>query len=91
MPVEAEGAEPVYHLYVIQTDRRDELAGHLSKHGIETGVHYPMPNHRQPATLARIQPPPSPLPETERIVGRILSLPMYADCPTPTPASSWKR
>ena len=79
VPVEAEGAEPVYHLYVIQTDRRDALAGHLAKHGIETGVHYPLPNHRQPATLSRIQPPPPPLPETERIVGRILSLPMYAD------------
>jgi perosamine synthetase len=79
VPVEAEGAEPVYHLYVIQADARDALAGHLAKHGIETGVHYPLPNHRQPATLARIQPPPPALPETERIVERILSLPMYAD------------
>jgi dTDP-4-amino-4,6-dideoxygalactose transaminase len=78
-PVEAEGAEPVYHLFVIQTDRRDALAEHLSSHGVETGVHYPLPNHRQPATLARIQPPPPALPETERIVERILSLPMYAD------------
>jgi len=79
VPVEAEGAEPVYHLYVIQTDRRDALAEHLAGHGIETGVHYPLPNHRQPATLSRIQPPPPSLPETERIVGRILSLPMYSD------------
>jgi perosamine synthetase len=79
IPIEADGAEPVYHLYVIQTDARDALAGHLAKHGVETGIHYPLPNHRQPATLARIQPPPPELPETERIVGRILSLPMYAD------------
>ena len=79
VPPEADGAEAVYHLYVIQTDRRDELARHLAGLGIETGVHYPLPNHRQPATLSRVSPAPPPLPETERIVGRILSLPMYAD------------
>ncbi len=79
IPIEADGAEPVYHLYVIQTDARDALAEHLAGQGIETGVHYPLPNHRQPATLSRIQPPPPALPETERVVGRILSLPMYAD------------
>jgi len=76
-PPEPRDGEAVFHLYVIQTDRRDALADHLKEHGIETGVHYPLPNHRQPATLARISPPPPALPETERIVPRILSLPMF--------------
>ncbi len=76
-PPEPRDGEAVFHLYVIQTDARDALAAHLKSHGIETGVHYPLPNHRQPATLARIQPPPPSLPETERIVPRILSLPMF--------------
>lgn len=77
VPPEPADGEAVYHLYVIQTDHRDDLAAHLKAHGIETGVHYPLPNHRQPATLARIDPPPPPLPVTERIAGRILSLPMF--------------
>ena len=76
-PPEPVGGEAVYHLYVIQTDARDALAAHLKAHGIETGVHYPLPNHRQPATLGRIHPAPPALPVTERIVSRILSLPMF--------------
>ena len=79
VPEEAGGCEAVYHLYVIQTEDRDALAEHLKKAGIETGVHYPLPNHRQPATLARIVPPPPALPETERVVSRILSLPIFYD------------
>jgi dTDP-4-amino-4,6-dideoxygalactose transaminase len=76
-PPEPADGEAVFHLYVIQCDARDALAAHLKAHGIETGVHYPLPNHRQPATLARISPPPPPLPATERLAGRILSLPMF--------------
>jgi dTDP-4-amino-4,6-dideoxygalactose transaminase len=76
-PPEPRDGEAVYHLYVIQTDARDALASFLKEHGIETGIHYPLPNHRQPATLARIRPAPPGLPETERIVPRILSLPMF--------------
>ena len=76
-PPDPRDGEAVYHLYVIQTDARDALAAHLSAHGIETGVHYPLPNHRQPATLARLRPAPPPLPVTERLAGRILSLPMF--------------
>jgi dTDP-4-amino-4,6-dideoxygalactose transaminase len=74
-PEEAPEASAVYHLYVVQTGRRDDLAAFLKDRGIETGIHYPVPNHRQPATLSRLNPPP--LPVTERIVERILSLPMF--------------
>jgi perosamine synthetase len=76
-PPEPDGGEAVYHLYVIQTDARDALAAYLKTHGIETGVHYPLPNHRQPATLGRVRPAPPALPVTERIASRILSLPMF--------------
>jgi len=76
-PPEPGGGEAVYHLYVIQTDARDALAAHLKARGIETGVHYPLPNHRQPATLGRVTPAPPALPVTERIASRILSLPMF--------------
>jgi dTDP-4-amino-4,6-dideoxygalactose transaminase len=41
LPVEQEGFYHVYHLYVIQFDRRDWLAGELAKMGIGTAIHYP--------------------------------------------------
>ena len=45
----APGREHAYHLYVVQTPRRDELRAQLDECGIGTAVHYPTPIHRQPA------------------------------------------
>jgi dTDP-4-amino-4,6-dideoxygalactose transaminase len=69
-------ARHVYHLFVVRTTRRAELASFLKARGIQTGIHYPIPTHRQPA-VERFAPPP--LPRTERLVDEILSLPMSAD------------
>jgi dTDP-4-amino-4,6-dideoxygalactose transaminase len=75
LPSEAAGARHVYHLFVVRTPRRDELARHLAEHGIATGVHYPVPCHRQPV----VEPLSSPaLPRTEALVGEILTLPLSA-------------
>lgn len=41
--------ESVYHMYVIKTDKRNALRAWLSINEIATGVHYPIPVHRQPA------------------------------------------
>src|SRR5437773_1951080 len=44
--------ESVYHMFVIRlenNDVRESLAKHLKAQGVETGVHYPVPNHLQPA------------------------------------------
>lgn len=72
------GAEHVYHLYVIRTERRDALRDFLASRGIGTGMHYPIP---LPLTEAyggmgfrRGQ-----FPVTERLAGEILSLPMFAE------------
>ena len=75
LPTERAGARHVYHLYVVRTPRRQELAAHLKARGIQTGVHYPVPTHRQPA-VERFMPPT--LPETERLVDEILTLPISA-------------
>jgi len=75
LPEERPGARHVYHLYVIRTERRDELARFLKKRGIQTGIHYPVPCHRQPVVEHLGAPP---LPETERIVHEILTLPLSA-------------
>lgn len=84
-PIVARGMEPVYHLYVIQSDQRDALQQHLSDHGIGTGVHYPVPIHWQPG-YAHLGYDPGSLPVTEASAGRILSLPMHPDLPPDAPA-----
>jgi dTDP-4-amino-4,6-dideoxygalactose transaminase len=76
LPRERAGARHVYHLYVVRTPRRRELAAHLAARGIQTGVHYPVPSHRQPA-VERFRPA-APLPATERLVDEILTLPISA-------------
>ena len=75
LPRERPAARHVYHLYVVRTPRRQELAAHLKARGIQTGVHYPVPSHRQPAVERFVQ---GPLPATERVVNEILSLPISA-------------
>jgi len=76
LPCERSYARHVYHLYVIRTPRRDALRKHLHARGVQTGIHYPIPNHRQPAMLSLYGTPPV-LPRTEQVVSEILSLPMY--------------
>ncbi len=75
LPREQPGARHVYHLYVIRTPRRKELAAFLKERGIQTGIHYPVPCHKQPA-VERLAPPR--LARTERIVEEILTLPISA-------------
>ncbi|HNX51869.1 MAG TPA: DegT/DnrJ/EryC1/StrS family aminotransferase, partial [Thermoanaerobaculaceae bacterium] len=78
LPVERPGTRMVFHLYPLRTrDRatRDALAAHLKTAGVETGVHYPLPNHRQPAILKLMSPPP--LPASELAGATLLSLPMF--------------
>ena len=75
LPSERAGVRHVYHLYVIRTDRRDALAKYLRERGIATGIHYPVPCHRQPAVESLASPA---LPATERLVREILTLPMSA-------------
>jgi dTDP-4-amino-4,6-dideoxygalactose transaminase len=77
-PVERPWARAVYHRYVIRCPRRDELQQFLLDRGIETGVHYPVPNHRQPAVTRRF-PGLRPLPHTETAVKEILSLPIHGE------------
>jgi dTDP-4-amino-4,6-dideoxygalactose transaminase len=75
LPGERQHARHVYHLYVIRTARRAALAEHLARRGIQTGIHYPVATHQQEA-VAHLAPPA--LPETERLVTEILTLPLSA-------------
>ena len=77
-PVEAERRRHVYHLYVVRSQRRDDLLAALKDEGIGAGVHYPVPLHRQPAYSVLGYGDQS-LPETERAAAEVLSLPMYPE------------
>lgn len=79
-PAEKEWAHAVYHMYVIRTDRRNELAKHLQGRGVSTGIHYPVANHQQPAITKLYSDLPT-LPRTEQIVNEILSLPVFGQLP----------
>ena len=72
--------EPVYHLYVIRvTDgRRDALQRDLSRAGIATGLHYPIPVHLQQA-YAAMGHKPGDFPVSEQLAAQGLSLPMYPE------------
>jgi dTDP-4-amino-4,6-dideoxygalactose transaminase len=75
-PVERPGCRHVYHLYVVRVAERDALRVRLQTAGIGTGIHYPVPIHRQPA-YAGLPQAQSTLPQTERLAGEIVSLPMH--------------
>ena len=72
------GATHVYHLYVIQADRRKELAAHLQTRGIQTAVHYPTALPFMPA-YARFGHRAADFPRAHRNQDRILSLPIYPE------------
>ena len=75
IPVEASYAYHIYHLYTIQTDRRDDLRSYLESRGISTGVYYSRPTHMQPAVRSLIGD--ISLYATEYVAERVLSLPIY--------------
>jgi perosamine synthetase len=79
-PEDIEGkTESVYHMFVIRLDlpdQRDALGRFLREQGIESGVHYPVPCHLQPAILD-LYGAAENLPVTEEYVKRILSIPMF--------------
>jgi dTDP-4-amino-4,6-dideoxygalactose transaminase len=77
-PSEADYAEHVYHLFVIQTGARDALQRYLSAAGVQTGIHYPVPVHLQPAYAAHGHRE-GDFPNAESQSRRVLSLPMFAE------------
>jgi dTDP-4-amino-4,6-dideoxygalactose transaminase len=78
LPREMDYARHVYHLYVVESEARDELQKHLAAAGVQTGIHYPVPIHLQPA-YASLGHRAGDFPEAERQSARVLSLPMFAE------------
>lgn len=75
------GTGHVYHLYVIKIDdscllERQQIQEQLAAAGIQTGIHYPIPCHLQPA-FTDLGYQIGDFPQAEKQAKQILSLPMY--------------
>ncbi len=70
--------EHIFHQYTIRAARRDELLAHLKAQGIGCAVYYPIALHLQPC-FAGLGYGRGSLPETERAMGEVLSLPIYPE------------
>ena len=78
VPREALGRRHVWHIFAVRTDRREELQQFLKSEGVETGLHYPVPVHLQPA-YADLGHQPGDFPEAEAAADSVLSLPLYPE------------
>lgn len=76
LPSTPEKGRHVYHLYVVRSERRDDLLSYLRSLDISASIHYPVPVHLQPAYSNLSD---RTLPETERAAGEVLSLPIYPE------------
>ncbi|HUR58268.1 MAG TPA: DegT/DnrJ/EryC1/StrS family aminotransferase [Opitutaceae bacterium] len=75
LPFVPDWAEPVWHLFVVRTARRDALQAHLTSRGVGTQIHYPTPAHLTPAYRdAGWKRGDFPL--AERLANEVLSLPI---------------
>ena len=77
-PVEKDYSKPNYHLYVVKSQRRDELQRFLETNGICTLIHYPIPVHLQKA-FEDLGISRGSLPITEKTANEILSLPIFPE------------
>ncbi|MCC6353832.1 MAG: DegT/DnrJ/EryC1/StrS family aminotransferase [Verrucomicrobiae bacterium] len=78
LPLEAEWAESVYHLYVVRHPARDRLRAHLESRGVGTGLHYPVPLHLQKC-FRHLGHATGDFPVAERAALECLSLPIYPE------------
>ena len=81
LPVERAGARHVYHVYVVRLAQRDAWRAALTEAGVQTGVHYPIPVHLQPA-YRDLGYHAGDFPVSERVAGEVLSLPMFPELTT---------
>lgn len=77
-PHEDKDAKHVYHLYILQAEKRTELVSYLGDKGIATGVYYPVPLHLQKAYTG-LGYKEGDLPNAEYMSRRTFAIPMFAE------------
>lgn len=78
IPREPSGRMSSYHLYVVRVSDRDALGRYLRQHGVETGIHYPVPVHLQSA-IRLLGYKKGDFPMSELCARQVLSLPMFPE------------
>jgi len=78
LPTKFEDSQSVYHCYVIESDRRDELREALNAAQIDSGLHYPVPLHLQQA-CKELGYKKGDFPHSERLSQTCLSLPIFPE------------
>jgi dTDP-4-amino-4,6-dideoxygalactose transaminase len=78
LPIEMPWARHVYHAYTVRSEDREGLRSALQSEGIQTGVHYAIPAHMQPA-YADLGYAHGAFPHSERASQQVLSLPLYPE------------
>ena len=78
VPTERPGDRHVYHVFAVRLADRDTARVRLEAAGVQTGVHYPIPVHLQPA-YRNLGGAPGDFPVAEHAAGEVLSLPIYPE------------
>jgi dTDP-4-amino-4,6-dideoxygalactose transaminase len=78
LPKEMAWARHVYHVYTLRIEDRDAVQQSLQSAGIQTGIHYPVPVHLQPA-YADLGYGRGAFPHAEAAARQVLSLPLYPE------------
>lgn len=77
-PVAKDYAEHIYHLYILQSEKRDALCKYLKEKGVATGIYYPVPMH-----LQKVYKPlgykKGDLKNSEYLADRTFAIPMFAE------------
>lgn len=77
-PFEDKDLRHVYHLYILQSEKRSDLVSYLGEKGIATGVYYPVPLHLQKA-YTDLGHKEGDLPNAEYLSHRTFAIPMFAE------------
>lgn len=78
IPFEDINVKHVYHMYVLQSEKREELIDYLKEKGIATGVYYPVPLHLQKAYTS-LEYNIGDMPNAEYLSKRTFAIPMFAE------------
>ena len=78
LPRTRPGCRHVFHVYVVRSSNRDRLRAALGDAGVQSGVHYPIPVHLQPAH-ADLGYQAGAFPVAEAVAGEVLSLPIFPE------------
>jgi dTDP-4-amino-4,6-dideoxygalactose transaminase len=85
IPQEMAWGEHVYHVYTLRVNDRDRVQAALTAAGVQTGIHYPVPVHLQPA-YSDLGYGAGAFPHSERAARQVLSLPLYPELSSPAVA-----